>query len=282
MLFAYLDEFGHAGPYFNRSHPRFNTSPVFGVAGIVLPEKAVRAFSGYFLAQKTHLLGADIKASGKPAYAWEKKGRNLYTPKSITKYPEIRKTTFRIINRIRDCGGKIFYYGREKIRNSTDVNSIGLYKTVLAHGIRRIESYAAGLDQNFVVVIDQHSAREELLITAAKTMYGKPPALHLASPPFEAESHLNENIQAADWIATLIGRMAAFEIAPAEFQEYEPYKRYFWNRIHAVASHSTVVERSARKAPAIEITGSQTIAAAIGNGANVIVATSSFKATKRD
>ena len=31
--FAYLDEFGHIGPYVNREHPRYNDSPVFGLAG---------------------------------------------------------------------------------------------------------------------------------------------------------------------------------------------------------------------------------------------------------
>ena len=35
--FAYLDEFGHIGPYLGRHHPRHNDSPVFGFAGLVLP-----------------------------------------------------------------------------------------------------------------------------------------------------------------------------------------------------------------------------------------------------
>ena len=34
--FAYLDEFGHIGPYLGRQHPRHNDSPVFGFAGLVL------------------------------------------------------------------------------------------------------------------------------------------------------------------------------------------------------------------------------------------------------
>ena len=34
---AYLDEFGHIGPYIRRSHEIHNTSPVFGLGGIVLP-----------------------------------------------------------------------------------------------------------------------------------------------------------------------------------------------------------------------------------------------------
>ena len=42
--FAYLDEFGHIGPYLGRTHPRCNDSPVFGIAGLVLPVNEVRGF----------------------------------------------------------------------------------------------------------------------------------------------------------------------------------------------------------------------------------------------
>ena len=38
MLYvAYLDEFGHVGPYIAHHDPRYNTHPVFGLGGIVLP-----------------------------------------------------------------------------------------------------------------------------------------------------------------------------------------------------------------------------------------------------
>ena len=30
--FAYLDEFGHVGPYVTRTDPKFRESPVFGLA----------------------------------------------------------------------------------------------------------------------------------------------------------------------------------------------------------------------------------------------------------
>ena len=42
---AYLDEFGHVGPYIDRTHPRHNDSPVFGLAGFVLPLDEVRGFA---------------------------------------------------------------------------------------------------------------------------------------------------------------------------------------------------------------------------------------------
>ena len=34
---AYLDEFGHVGPYVSRADARHNDSPVFGLAGFIMP-----------------------------------------------------------------------------------------------------------------------------------------------------------------------------------------------------------------------------------------------------
>ena len=45
MYFAYLDEFGHIGRYISRDHARYNDSPVFGLAGFVIPAAQVRWFA---------------------------------------------------------------------------------------------------------------------------------------------------------------------------------------------------------------------------------------------
>ena len=39
---AYLDEFGHVGPYVVRRDPRPNDSPVFGLAGFVAGDRFPR------------------------------------------------------------------------------------------------------------------------------------------------------------------------------------------------------------------------------------------------
>jgi hypothetical protein len=33
LYIAYLDEFGHDGPFISRNHEKHNTSPVFGLGG---------------------------------------------------------------------------------------------------------------------------------------------------------------------------------------------------------------------------------------------------------
>ena len=53
--FAYLDEFGHIGPYVTRQHPRHNDSPVFGLAGFVMPSENLRGFGTWFFQRKCDL-----------------------------------------------------------------------------------------------------------------------------------------------------------------------------------------------------------------------------------
>ena len=73
--FAYLDEFGHIGPgYISRADPRYKESPVFGLAGFVLPAAEVRGFGTWFFQRKCELLDFEIKRSGEHPALWEKKG----------------------------------------------------------------------------------------------------------------------------------------------------------------------------------------------------------------
>lgn len=246
MLFVYLDEFGHIGPFVSRKSPRHNESPVFGLAGIILPEQYVRLFGSKFLHLKEYLFAAEIAKSRKLSATWEKKGVDVFRPKAVANYPRLRDGGFRLLNVVHECGGKVFYSGREKFSGETDGNSVGLYKTVLAEAIRRLDRICARTNTNFALVIDEHSARGELLECAAKTMYGREPARHLVSPPFEVESYLNQHIQAADWIATIVGRLWAYEACPEQYQDHEPFRNYYWDRLHRVSTDSTVLRRRKR------------------------------------
>ena len=59
--FAYLDEFGHIGPYVSRTDPRHNDNPVFGLEGFVLPAKEVRGFGTWFFQRKCEILEFEIR-----------------------------------------------------------------------------------------------------------------------------------------------------------------------------------------------------------------------------
>ena len=84
--FAYLDEFGHIGPYISRQDSKHNDSLVFGLAGFILPSERVRRFGTWFFQRKRELLSSDIRKSQKYPDQWEKKGASLYTVRSIKNY----------------------------------------------------------------------------------------------------------------------------------------------------------------------------------------------------
>lgn len=244
MLFVYVDDFGHSGPYVARTDPKHNTSPIYGFAGFALPASELRAFSSFFLQLKQNNLSDDIKRAQKPVYRWEKKGTNLFTKNSIQRYRAVREMGFRLLGEIQKRNGFVFYHGREKIRTAEAQNPIGLQTTVLSHSIRRLNRAAGRARMPFSLIMDQCSAKLDLLECAQKTMYGTDPCRNMVSPPFEVESHLDQCMQAADWVATLVGRVWAWRLDPEGFSEYADYDRYYGDRLQRAASFSSVEKRS--------------------------------------
>lgn len=240
MYIAFLDEFGHVGPFQFRSAPRYNESPVFGLAGILLPSESVRRFATWFYQLKGHLLEREIQASGKHPATWEKKGSDLFVARAVRKREEIRLAGFRLINKTISCGGKIFYYGREKWMHPSHSNPTGLYRTVLSQSIRRIDEFCSTRDQDFLMIMDEHSDRKALFETAAKTMFGDSPAQRLLEPPFEVESYLYQTVQVADWISSLIGKLWNYRPRPTQYSNHDVFEMYFGVRIDSAATHSTI------------------------------------------
>jgi hypothetical protein len=75
MHLAFLDEFGHCGPYVSRKDKRYNQSPVFGLAGYVIPHHEARGFATFFFQLKSNMLAADLAEVKKHPATWEKKAR---------------------------------------------------------------------------------------------------------------------------------------------------------------------------------------------------------------
>ena len=229
--FAYLDEFGHIGPYVSRQHTRHNDSPVFGLAGFVLPSAQVRGFGTWFFQRKCELLAFDIKRSGQHPALWEKKGASLYTVTNVTRYAELRKFTNRFFNKIETLGGFVFYVGIKKTAVPDAHKPNPLYTRVFVEAIKRIDGFC---DQdchppaNFVLILDEHDQRSALLTAAARSMYAKSERRRrLIEPPFHLESHRYQTLQAADWIAGLVGRLGAIWADPVAYPENEVFHRYF-------------------------------------------------------
>ena len=63
IALAFLDEFGHCGPYVARRDRRYNQSPVFGLAGYVIPHSEARNFATFFLQLKRQMLGLGLMST---------------------------------------------------------------------------------------------------------------------------------------------------------------------------------------------------------------------------
>ena len=181
---------------------------------------------------------------------WEKKGASLFTVRNVTRYRELRVFTNRFLNKIEKLAGFVFYVGIKKNAASAEHDPNQLYKSVLVEAIKRIDDFC---EQNhdpqdsFIVILDEHDQRSALITAAARSMYGNEPRRHLIEPPFHLESHRYQTLQAADWIAGLVGRLGAIWADPAAYPENEPFCRYFEDRVKRASNRSGIRLAGARR-----------------------------------
>ena len=246
-LFAYLDEFGHIGPYIGRDDRRYKESPVFGLAGFVLPAGAVRGFGSWFFQRKRELLAFEIRALGRAPRAVGEEGcESLHGDErdAVSRAPEVHEPPVQQDRAAWRLGGFVFYVGVRKTAAPGAHNPNRLYARVFLEAIKRIDGHCAedcDPPEEFVLILDEHEQRAALLTEAAKSMYGPGQRRrHLIEPPFHLESHRYQTIQAADWIAGLVGRLGAIWADPAAWPDNEAFRRYFEHRLHRVSRRSGI------------------------------------------
>ncbi|WP_417823151.1 DUF3800 domain-containing protein [Thalassospira lucentensis] len=241
---AYLDEFGHIGPFTSRTDPKFKESPVFGLAGLILPATEIRSFGTWFFQRKQELLGWEIERAGAHPATWEKKGAALYTLRNVQKYRELRALTNRLFNKIEKIGGRVFYVGTEKTAPVGDHDPNRLYLSVLKEAIKRLDHFCekdCSNGSSFLLVLDEHDQRQALVTAAAQAMYNpNEPRRRLIEPPFQVESDRYQTLQAADWIAGLVGRLGACWADGKQYEDWEPFRTYFEARLNRVSVRSGV------------------------------------------
>jgi hypothetical protein len=66
------------------------------------------------------------------------------------------------------------------------------------------------------------------------------PRDRIIEPSFQVESRRCQNLQAADWVAGLVGRISAVEAEPAQFQEFEVHRKYFHPRLLQTSMRSSI------------------------------------------
>lgn len=250
VYIVYLDEFGHVGPYISVDHPEHKTHPAFGLGGFVLPVEQARSFSSFFFQLKLNLFkGYDIPQARKKAEeqgekfklsTWEKKGSKQYSVKNLKNYPQqIVGSTNRIINQISKKGGFLFFVGQTKLQCAEKHNPQGLYTAMLSEVIKRLDDEFKSQDAQFLIFMDDSESSASIVRKAIYEMHqnGK---YQLIEAPVQVDSKLYQTIQCADWLCSIYGKIAFYDIEPDSKPEYEIFKRFFGDRIARVQKRSNV------------------------------------------
>ena len=245
-LVAYLDEFGHIGPFIGRTEPKYNESPIFGLGGYIIPLEQAREFGSWFFRRKSELLAWEVQQSGLRPALFEKKGSALYTALNVEKYAELRRFTRRFLANLRKFGASVFFVGIEKTRDLAAHDSDALYEYVLREAIKRLDQHCEELDERFIMVLDEHPSREKILTVASTSMFGPLQRTRLIEPPFQVLSHRFQTVQAADWLRGLIGRLGCFWIEPAMYADCAWARQHFHDRLLGAAVRSGIRSLSRR------------------------------------
>ena len=240
---AYLDEFGHVGPYVSRSDRRHNDSPVFGFAGFVMPVSEVRAFGTWFFQRKRELLDFEIRRSGKHPAVWEKKGSSPVPGRQPETVPRAAQVD-------REAAGQDRTVGRVRVprphQEDDESGHARCERAVLGHAARVDRPAGRVLPRGLLSAgaLPAGAGRAPPPCGAADRgggdMYGGGAGRQLVEPPFHLESHRYQTVQAADWVAALVGRIEAFRAEPDAWPENEAFDRYFGRRLAEVQVRSGI------------------------------------------
>jgi hypothetical protein len=247
---VYLDEFGHIGPYISVGDPKHKTHPVFGLGGFVIPICQARSFSSFFFNLKQRLFSEyDIpkarkdmeKDGGKfQLSVWEKKGSKQYSVANLKKYKnEITRSTNRIINRITNDGGFLFFVGEAKNKKIERHNPLTVYTSCLSEIIKRLDDEFKNKSSHFLIFMDDNEDSASLVKKAIYDMHQKK-KYQLIEAPVQVDSKLYQTIQCADWLCAIYGKIAFYDIEPKSKPDYELFKKYFGDRISSAQKRSNV------------------------------------------
>lgn len=228
MLLAYIDEIGEPGAYVSKEHPRFNTNPVFGYAGFVIPERTARRFGKSFTEEKRRQFANELVNVENPG-RWERKGSDIFTPDAWNSYSSQIRTFRGLVRTLDTLGGKVFYYADQKEKGTEKQVRVTREQRAMhamQETVNRLCRYADGQDSNLLIMMDQ--INETQRAAHVKASYAHifsrskefPEMKAAVEPPMHIDSALSSNIQFADWVATAVSRAIDYQL--------ESQSRYDW------------------------------------------------------
>jgi len=94
-----------------------------------------------------------------------------------------------------------------------------------------------------MMVLDEQNEpdfRAGIVAEASREMFGDARRHRMIEPPIQAESHLYQTLQCADWICGLVGRAGCYLVAPTEYEELIWVPKYFARRLARAAPISGI------------------------------------------
>jgi hypothetical protein len=235
IYIAYFDEFGHIGPFVSRTDPQYMTSPVFGLGGFIIPAENARAFSAWFHWLKKTYFAYEIKQSGIESFHWEKKGSSLFKTHGVLKYRGTNLRIFQtVINKIRKFNGFLIYTGMFKYKSPSTHDATSLYMSVVTEIHKRVHHFCEARSSKAIIVIDQCGGtdfRAETVDTSALSIFGTTEYSSIIEPIFQAESHLYQNLQCADWVCAVLSRVYMYKYDCEQYKELEWTQKYGYAQI---------------------------------------------------
>lgn len=220
MLVAYIDEIGEPGAFVSKEHPRYNTSPAFGYAGMILPEHRARFFGSVFVERRRQLFAGEIAKAENPGQ-FEQKGSTLFTRETPSRGRQYERAFRHLAREVVRLGGHLFYYADEKpigTPRQTRLDHDEVEALAMQETLNRLCRYSDDHGQNLMVMIDQinESQRNKRI----PNMYAhilsrtasKPEMKRIIEPPMHVDSVLSANIQFADWVAAFVGRAVDYQL----------------------------------------------------------------------
>ncbi|MGL5850313.1 MAG: DUF3800 domain-containing protein [Phycicoccus sp.] len=266
MLLAYIDEIGETGAFVSRQHPRFNTSPAFGYAGLILPADAARQFGAAFAENKKSLFKVELDRAEHPG-RWERKGSSIFRTDTLDRFPHQIRVFNSLVWRVRHLQGSLFYYADEKPAGTpkqTRLDTEARETTAMCEALNRIARYANSQNQNVMVLIDQinEKTRAARLPRMYEHVLGRvatfPEMKRIIEPPMHVDSVLSANIQSPTGSPRASPRAIEYQLIPDSPYEWVASSRqldavrggftneskvHLWHRSVDDLHHSTIFKR---------------------------------------
>lgn len=247
MKLVTLDEFGHDGMYFDRHHPNYHSSPVFGYSGFVIPTVQIFDFISGFVELKSRT--PQCAKYGRSPVSGEIKGTEIFQRDTFSNHRsrDQKRNSERLanglLNLVKSCNGQIVYYGMEKyLKHGQSHNAKGMHVAVAKQCLNISERYCESQLSRFVMLLDEHSAHKERQSAVAEIIFAKYlDRWWLAEPPYESGSYFSHLIQAADWTSAIIGRIWAYRTRPQEWADLKSYHDRFGETIRGMAIDGSTV-----------------------------------------